>query len=180
MSSIVILSFAYALSEFMMIFIKRSKQKSVKIRRDRGSLIFLWVMITLGFTAGFYMSKPADNFWFGFGLPFIIGGLAIRWIAILQLGSSFTVDVAINKGADLKTDGIYEKVRHPSYSGMLLIITGFSVLMCSLASFTVLVIPVFLAVLYRIKVEEITLKSEFGDSYTKYMAATKRLIPWVY
>jgi protein-S-isoprenylcysteine O-methyltransferase Ste14 len=180
MRPLVILSLAYGLSEFMLMFIKRSKRETVKTRRDRGSLIFLWMMITLGFAAGFIMSKPASNFWMGFGLPFIIGGLIIRWIAILQLGSSFTVDVAINNGADLKTDGIYEKVRHPSYSGMLMVITGFSITMCSLISFMVLVIPVTAAVLYRIGVEERALLEEFGENYSGYIKVTKKLIPGVY
>ncbi len=180
MSSLILLSLTYAVSEFMLMFIKRSKKGSVKTRRDRGSLIFLWMMIIVGFTSGFFMSKPANNFWLGFGLPLIIGGLVIRWIAILQLGNSFTVDVAINKDADLKTDGIYEKVRHPSYSGMLMIITGFSVTMSSFSSFLVLVIPVTIAVLYRIGVEESALLNEFGERYGKYIKATKRLIPWIY
>jgi protein-S-isoprenylcysteine O-methyltransferase Ste14 len=180
MNSLVILSLAYALSEFSLMFIKRSKHGTVKTRRDRGSLIFLWSMIALGFTAGFIMSKPANNFWIGFGLPFIIGGLIIRWIAIIQLGNSFTVDVAINRDADLKTDGIYEKVRHPSYSGMLLIITGFSITMCSLYSFLVLVVPVFIAVLYRINVEEKLLTDEFGESYSEYKKETRKLIIGIY
>ena len=77
-------------------------------------------MITIGFTGGFFLSKPVNHFWTGFGFPFIIGGLIIRWIAILQLGKSFTVDVAITDAASLKTDGIYERVRHPSYLGMLI------------------------------------------------------------
>jgi protein-S-isoprenylcysteine O-methyltransferase Ste14 len=180
MSPLVILSLTYGISEFMLMFIKRSKHESAKTRRDRGSLVFLWTMITLGFIAGFLLSRPSNYFWSGFGLPLIVGGLIIRWIAILQLGNSFTVDVAINNGAALKTDGIYEKVRHPSYSGMLLILAGFSAAMCSFYSFLVLVIPVSVAVIYRIHVEEGVLLVEFGDSYRKYMKSTKRLIPRIY
>src|SRR5664279_224907 len=150
----VYLSFAYAFSEFALMLVKRSKDDSVKTRNDKGSLIFLWLMITGGFFAGFFLSKQPNQFWVGFGLPLILFGLIIRWIAILQLGSSFTVDVAINNSSKLKTNGIYERVRHPSYSGMLLVVLGFASIMSSIYSFLVLVIPVFVAIVYRIKVEE--------------------------
>ena len=63
---------------------------------------------------------------------------------------------------------------------MLMIITGFSVTMSSFSSFLVLVIPVTIAVLYRIGVEESALLNEFGERYGKYIKATKRLIPWIY
>ncbi len=94
---------------------------------------------------------------------FIAGGLIIRWIAILQLGKSFTVDVAMTNAAKLKTDGIYERIRHPSYLGILSVVFGFSCTMNSIYSFLVLVVPVFIAVIYRISVEEKVLMAEFGD-----------------
>ena len=176
----VYLSFAYAFSEFALMLVKRSKDEGVKTRNDKGSLIFLWLMITGGFIAGFVLSGHTNHFWVGFGLPLILFGLIIRWIAILQLGSSFTVDVAVNNSSKLKTDGIYERIRHPSYSGMLLVVLGFASIMSSIYSFLVLVIPVFVAIVYRIKVEENLLRNEFGESYLKYSKDTKKLIPGIY
>jgi len=160
--------------------IKRSKSESVKTREDRGSMVLLWSMITLGFIGGFFLSKPANMFWTGFGFTFIIGGLIVRWIAILQLGNAFTVDVAITKAANLKTDGIYERVRHPSYTGIMAIVIGFGVTMNSLYSFLVLVLPVFFAVIFRIGVEEKVLIKEFGNSYVEYKSKTKRLIAGIF
>jgi Putative protein-S-isoprenylcysteine methyltransferase len=52
--------------------------------------------------------------------------------------------------------------------------------MNSLISFFVFFIPVTLAVLYRIRVEEEVLFQEFGDSYREYKSKTKKLIPGVY
>jgi protein-S-isoprenylcysteine O-methyltransferase Ste14 len=174
------MSFAFALSEFLLMLIKRSDSTTSRTRKDRGSLIFLWLMITIGFTCGFILSKPVNPFLTAFGMPLIIGGLIIRWTAILQLGNSFTVDVAITDTAGLKTDGIYERIRHPSYSGLLLVITGFSATMNSIYSFLVLVIPVLIAVIYRVSVEEKVLMNEFGVAYSEYKSRTKKLIPGVY
>jgi protein-S-isoprenylcysteine O-methyltransferase Ste14 len=180
MKPLVYLSIGYAFSEMLLMILKRSKSGKVKTREDKGSLILLWLMITLGFTGGFLLSKSANLFWSGFGVTFIIGGLIVRWIAILQLGNAFTVDVAITNAANLKTDGIYEKVRHPSYSGILAIVIGFGVTMNSLYSFLVLVLPVFIAVIFRIGVEEKVLIKEFGNSYLEYKSKTKKLVPGIF
>jgi protein-S-isoprenylcysteine O-methyltransferase Ste14 len=137
-------------------------------------------MISLGFTGGFFLSSPLNPFWAGLGFLLIAGGVIIRWTAILQLGKFFTVDVAITNEASLKTDGIYESVRHPSYSGVLAIVLGFSVAMNSFYSVIVLVVPVLTAVIYRINVEEALLINEFGDSYLVYKTKTKMLIPGIF
>jgi protein-S-isoprenylcysteine O-methyltransferase Ste14 len=180
MRPVVYMSLVFALSEFLLMIIKRSDRATARTRNDRGSMIFLWLMITIGFTCGFFLSKPVNHFRAVFGLSLIIGGIIVRWAAILQLGKSFTVDVAITNTADLKTDGIYKRLRHPSYSGILMIIIGFSVIMSSLYSILVLVIPVFTAIIYRINIEEKVLMNEFGESYRKYRSETKKLIPFIY
>ncbi len=180
MINIVWLSFAFAFSELLLMIIKHSKSGTSKTRKDRGSLIMLWIVITTGFAAGFMLSKPVDNFWSGFGLGLLITGLIARWVAILSLGRSFTVDVAITDSAVLKTDGIYQRIRHPSYLGLLLIVTGFAFTMSSLNSFLVFVVPVFLAIAYRITVEEKVLLSEFGEQYLEYKSRTRRVIPGIW
>ncbi len=173
-------SYAFGLSELLLMIVKRSRVGSVKTRGDKGSLLFLWSTITLGFAGGFILAGPASPFWTGFGVPLIAGGLLIRWIAILQLGKAFTVDVAITEKANLKTDGIYSRVRHPSYSGILLIVTGFAAVMDSFNSLMVLAVPVLIAVLYRIRVEETLLAKEFGERYSEYKNETKKLLPGIF
>ena len=154
MMSIVYLSIVFGFSELMLMMFKRSKAGFSKTQKDNGSMILIWIFITLGFFGGFYLSNPVIEFFEGFVFVFIVTGLIIRCVAILQLGKSFTVDVAITDTAKLKTDGLYEKVRHPSYSGLLAIVMGFSFIMSSFYSFLVLAVPVFLAISYRIVVEE--------------------------
>jgi protein-S-isoprenylcysteine O-methyltransferase Ste14 len=174
------LSFAFAFSECLLMLAKKSKAATAKTRKDRGSLILIWVMITLGFTGGFLLSRPMTGFQPYLGFAFIISGLIIRWISIVQLGNSFTVDVAIIQGANLETNGIYKRIRHPSYLGILLIVTGFSLTMNSLSSFLVFVIPVLISIIYRISIEENVLKEEFGETYSLYKAKTWKLIPLIF
>ena len=174
------LTIAFALSEIILAIVKHSQSGTTKNRNDRGSMILLWIMITSGITGGFFLAKPVIPFWSGFGFVFIISGLIIRWIAIVQLGKSFTVDVSVSKKSCLKTDGFYTRIRHPSYSGLLSVIVGFAATMSSFYSFLILVIPSLLAVIYRIRVEEELMAAEFGDSYIEYKSVSKKLIPGIY
>ena len=165
--------------------IKRSNISETKQRKDRGSLILLWITISLCFTFGFMFANHRvlnlSNYIFaGFGVLIILIGLSIRWLSILQLKKAFTVDVAIGTEQKLKTDGMYTIIRHPSYLGLMLIMVGFSISMNSLVSIALVTIPMFLAIHYRIIVEERVLTEEFGDAYKSYIMKTKRLIPWIY
>lgn len=182
---LIYLSWLFFLSELLLMLIKRSGKGSSKVQRDKGSLALLWVTITLCFSLGFTFAfrgiwaLKGINFYF-LGLFFIFIGLAIRWISIIQLKKAFTVDVAIGAEQKLTTDGLYKLVRHPSYLGLLLIMTGFSISMGNFISILAIVIPMFLVIHYRILVEEKVLVEAFGDTYISYQATTRRLIPWLY
>jgi protein-S-isoprenylcysteine O-methyltransferase Ste14 len=88
--------------------------------------------------------------------------------------------VAINQTHQLKTDGLYKIVRHPGYLGLIMITAGLSIGMNSLLSFIVVTIPIFLAIMYRIYVEEKVLIKEFGDRYMEYSQSTKKLLPYFF
>lgn len=185
MKYIIYLSYLFFLSEFVLMLIKRSKRSSSKRRNDSGSLILLWVMITFCFSFGFifanYRVWNLSNYLIaGIGLFVVCAGFVVRWMSILQLKKAFTVDVAISQGQELKIDGMYKLIRHPSYLGLILIMIGFSMTMNSVYSALLVVIPMVAVILYRISVEEKVLVEEFGDAYNLYKANTKRLIPWVF
>jgi len=164
---------------------KRSTKKGSKTRNDKSSLFLLWLAIPLGLTAGFFNANY--QLWDVYhqtiaivGLSVFVIGTAIRWISIIQLNKGFTVDVAITENHKLKTDGMYKNNRHPSYFGLILICFGLSIAMNSVISVLVISIPILLAILYRIKVEEDILIMEFGKSYTDYRLHSYKLIPKIY
>ena len=185
MEYIIYLSWLFFASEFTLMILKRSKKDTSKQRNDRGSLILLWVMITVSFILGFifanyHLWRSSNYIIAGLGLLIMLLGFVIRWISILQLKNAFTVDVAIGNEQDLKTNGMYKFVRHPSYLGLLLIMAGFGICMNSIISFIVMVVLMIVVLLYRIYVEEKALVEEFDDSYKVYKTKTKKLIPWVF
>lgn len=185
MQKLIILSLLFLSSEIILMLIKRSKQKSAKMKMDRGSLIIMWITITVSLTIGFrhanYGTWNSSNYFVvSIGLLLYSLGLIIRWISIIQLKKAFTVDVAINRDQELKTDGLFSIVRHPSYLGLILIISGLSVGMNSLFSFLVITVPVSLSIIYRINVEEAVLIEAFGAKYIEYSKTTRKIIPYIY
>ena len=185
MKLIIYLSYFFFLSEFVLMLLKRSKKASVSKRSDKGSLLILWFSIIISLTAGFYISNYslgsfANMIAYYPGLLIFLAGMILRWSAILQLKKAFTVDVSVNKEHLLKTDGLYKKIRHPSYLGLILILTGLSVAMNNLISILIIIISIFAAVSYRINIEEKLLAEEFGDSYERYRADTRKIIPGIF
>ena len=107
-------------------------------------------------------------------------GLIIRWIAILKLKESFSVDVSAKKDQKIIKEGIYKFVRHPSYLGSLLSFFGLSLMFTNVFTIFIITIPIAISFLHRIKIEEKVLTNVIGDEYFEYSKRTKKLIPFVY
>lgn len=176
----------FTLSEVLLLVLKRSKKAVVKSQGDGRSLVFLWVIILVCLTVGYAIARM--HIWIAgdpviaeiSGVWVIITGFIIRWMAIIQLGNMFTVDVAISSDHVLKTDGIYKIVRHPSYLGLILVIAGLAFLLNNVLSCIVIIIPIFLIINYRITVEEKALGGEFDNQYRQYKLKVKKIIPLLY
>jgi protein-S-isoprenylcysteine O-methyltransferase Ste14 len=82
----------------------------------------------------------------------------------------------IHQSDDLVTGGLYGYIRHPQYTGIFLIITGW--MFRWLTPLTVLMYPILLILYYRLsrREEKLCLK-EFGDAYLKYKEATPMFFP---
>jgi len=155
--------------------------------RDRRSLRILWITIALSVNIGIPLgfcgvgTIQAGAGWIAAtGLVSIVCGLTIRWTSILTLRKYFTVDVAIADDHRLITGGIYRTIRHPAYTGSLLSFLGLGLVFSNWVTVTVIFVPILVAFLHRIRIEEKALQDHFGDVYVRYCASTKRLIPWMY
>jgi protein-S-isoprenylcysteine O-methyltransferase Ste14 len=107
-------------------------------------------------------------------------GLAVRVWAIAALGHRFRTTVEVDPGQEVVSSGPYRWIRHPSYTGLLLIVAGFGAALgnwLSLAASAVLPVP---AVVWRIQVEEAELNRVLGQAYRSYQPDRARLIPWLW
>jgi protein-S-isoprenylcysteine O-methyltransferase Ste14 len=101
-------------------------------------------------------------------LMLFVIGLAIRGTAIFTLGRSFSTNVAIRATQTVHKTGLFRWVRHPSYSGMLLIFTAIGLGQRNWVSLAIMVVFPTAALLYRIRVEERALTEAFGQEYLQY------------
>jgi protein-S-isoprenylcysteine O-methyltransferase Ste14 len=104
-------------------------------------------------------------------------GLAIRVWAVVALGRAFRTTVEVDPGQAVVSTGPYRWVRHPSYSGLLLIVMGAGLAAANWLALAVCALVPLPALLWRIQVEEAELTAVLGDRYRDYQARTKRLIP---
>jgi protein-S-isoprenylcysteine O-methyltransferase Ste14 len=181
-----ILYWGWVASEMVVGVATRTKRSSGNVR-DRGSLLILWIVIASAMTVSQWIAEIGP--WTMFGgahwlktasVIVIVTGLVIRWAAIVTLGKAFSSNVAIQESQEINRSGLYGLVRHPSYSGLLLIFLAAGLHTRNWIAFAVAVVPTAVAMLYRIRVEEAALSAAFGEEYVTYMRETKRLVPGIY
>lgn len=77
------------------------------------------------------------------------------------------------------TKGVYRFIRHPQYTGLLLLSFGMLVEWATLS--LVIMYPIMIVMYIRLaKCEEKDMLNEFGEEYRDYMKRTKRFIPLMY
>jgi protein-S-isoprenylcysteine O-methyltransferase Ste14 len=176
------ISTLWFLSEVLINILTRSK-KSEAVSYDKNSISVIWIVILVSITIGIVIAFSFPRFsevkYFS-GILLILIGIAIRFIAIFSLKSYFNANVAIHHDHKLKTDGIYKKIRHPSYSGSLITSLGLGLTLGNWISLLIIVLPIFGVFLYRIKIEEKALTDNFKKEYLDYQKRTKKLIPYVF
>lgn len=156
--------------------------------RDKGSYMVVQVAVLAGVVLGYQAAthlKVATITWhrplvFFLGVGLIVLGSAISWLAIRQLGRYFTVVVAVRPDQPVIRSGLYGIVRHPSYTGQLLVFLGYAVTLTNWISIPAVMIVTIAGYLYRIMVEEQGLRAQLGAPYAEYMARSHRLIPGVW
>jgi protein-S-isoprenylcysteine O-methyltransferase Ste14 len=154
---------------------------------DRGSLLLIWVAITVAIMSSDWVVSIAPWKIFGgalwlrpLSLAILVLGLTIRAVSIFTLRRWFSMNVAIRHDQRVHRTGLYRFVRHPSYLGMELGFLAIGLHSRNWAFLAIIVVLPTMAMLYRIHVEERALREAFGEEYADYSRMTKRLIPGVY
>lgn len=154
--------------------------------RDRGTLFLNIVIITVALGAAGTLTAALKNSAWQFGPTGLAGpivmwaGLAVRVWAIVVLGRSFRTTVEVDAGQQVVDRGPYRWVRHPSYTGILLLMAGLSLVYGNWPALAVLLVLPAGVLIHRIFVEEAALTEVIGRAYTDYAARTKRLVPGVW
>jgi protein-S-isoprenylcysteine O-methyltransferase Ste14 len=113
------------------------------------------------------------------GLALYVAGLLLMHLAQTALGRQFSIQVTIQEGHRLVTDGLYRHVRHPRYLGTMLFASGLALVFRSWVA-VALCGAICLILAWRIRDEEALLRREFGAEWDAYARRSRRLIPFVY
>ena len=180
-----VLAVGFLVLEVFLLIAKRGR--NAVATGDQGTLPLVWILISGGCLVGFLLAPRVFVFRWPESLAIVLlanmlllAGIILRIWAIVHLGKLFTVDVGIQQGHRVVQDGPYRFVRHPSYSGSMIALTGMACLTFNWLGFLVIIVSSLTAYSIRISAEEKMLLQNLGEDYRRYAARTKRLIPGIY
>lgn len=110
-----------------------------------------------------------------FSLPHIISNILIV-AGLIIISVAWDTLYKAQKNKKLATEGIYEHVRHPQYTGFIAIIVGFLLQWPTLI--TLLMAPILIIRYIKLaKKEESSMVSEYGVEYINYKSKTPAFFP---
>ena len=183
-----IVTFPHAIA-FWIVFVWGFIPERRLIRNARGSsdpslkvlLLTNQLGMCLAFLFAFLLKRGhiAGQWAFWTGTSVLLAGCLLRRHCFRMLGESFTGNVQVNDDQVVVNRGAYRFVRHPSYTGGLLMFFGIGLALQNWWSVLVATLAAVIGYSYRIAVEERALLATLGPRYAEYAAGRKRLIPFV-
>jgi protein-S-isoprenylcysteine O-methyltransferase Ste14 len=145
-----------------------------------GQVALIGLVIVLGVRGLRQLLPETPIGWVGF----VVGAAAVvasAWLvmrAIADLGRSMTAMPRPRADGRLVESGIYSRLRHPIYAGLMLASLGWSALTQSLEAFAAaLLLAAFLDA--KARREEAWLLERY-DAYADYRRRSKRFVPGIY
>lgn len=114
------------------------------------------------------------------GLALILAAMALRIWARAHIRGLYSGHVEVQADHHLVQTGPYRFVRHPGYTGFLLMALGLCLGYASLIGLCAIPVLLLPGLAYRMRVEERLLIEKFGAEYQAYIDRTRRLIPFVW
>ncbi len=168
-------------------FLLFTRNRGTGVQKDRGTRLvfaagaYLAIIAAIEIAKAPHLRTGANNWWaFGLGIALVLVGVLLRGWAIVSLGRYFRRTVTIEPEQQLVRRGPYRLLRHPSYTGLLLVFAGFGLAIGSWLGAAAALLIGLAGTLPRIRVEEAALAEKFGDDYTDYASSTDRLVPLVW
>jgi protein-S-isoprenylcysteine O-methyltransferase Ste14 len=148
------------------------------------SLVFVLLGVQ-AFHAAFYSVNDRLEQWLApvavlivsmVGAVILVGGLVLLAAAQWQMGASWRIGIDENAKPGLVVSGLFRMSRNPIYLALLVITTGYVVLLPTLWSL-LLWCAAYLLVRLQIAAEESYLRSSYGEAYGIYARRVGRLLP---
>lgn len=121
---------------------------------------------------------PHTNLVGTIGLVFCVLGTFIACWSRYLLGKNWSLSVQKKEDHELIQSGLYKTVRHPIYTGLLLLFFGNTIIVGDYRGIIAMII-VFFAFWFKLLKEEKAMEETFGRQYALYKEKTFYLIPFV-
>jgi protein-S-isoprenylcysteine O-methyltransferase Ste14 len=110
---------------------------------------------------------------YGWALVMIVSNVMII-IGIIWISRGW--QQVYSSGGELVTNGIYARMRHPQYSGIILAVTGFLIQWPTLL--TLILFPFVVRMYYKLATrEEMDVEKQFKDEYRDYRGRVPAFVP---
>jgi protein-S-isoprenylcysteine O-methyltransferase Ste14 len=168
--------------------VRDARRGKGKTAADGGTRWFNFLAISLGIAGAALLNGIPPTVFpggktpvvFFIGLALMLLGMALRYWAVVTLGAFFRTTIETEPGQKVVSTGPYRLIRHPSYSGWLLICLGYGLAVQNWLSVAAAFLLPLAALLVRIRIEEPALVASLGPEYFEYQKRTKRLLPWIW
>jgi protein-S-isoprenylcysteine O-methyltransferase Ste14 len=155
---------------------------------DKGSWPLIshgWRLVRLAAVVVAFLTPPlaegaTRNAVFLVSLALMISGALLRQHCLRMLGDHFTYDVRVSEQSQIIKRGIYQWVRHPSYTGGMLFNLGLGLALTNWNSIAFIIVGMVVMYVYRVHVEEQALLQIHRADYREYMQHTKRFVPFLF
>lgn len=122
---------------------------------------------------------PHTIFVYSLGLGLALAGATLAIYSRVFLGRNWSATVQLKQNHELITHGPYRHIRHPIYTGFLLLFLGNAVMVGDWRG--LLAVAIVLVSFWRkLRLEEKWLANHFGEPYSAYQNQTKALVPAVF
>jgi protein-S-isoprenylcysteine O-methyltransferase Ste14 len=122
---------------------------------------------------------PHTTFVYSLGLALAISGATLAIYSRFLLGRNWSATVQLKQDHELITGGPYHHIRHPIYTGFLLLFLGNAIMVGDWRGLLAVAI-VFASFWRKLRLEEKWLSNLFGEPYKVYQGQTKALMPGVF
>jgi protein-S-isoprenylcysteine O-methyltransferase Ste14 len=114
------------------------------------------------------------------GLTLLLIGFVFRVWSRSHIRGLYSGHLEVQTDHRLIQSGPYRLVRHPGYTGFLLMTLGVVIGYSSVIGLAGIVLLLLPGLAHRMQVEERLLAEQFGEEYRDYAHKTKRLIPGIW
>ncbi len=111
------------------------------------------------------------------GVIMCVAGVALAVWARVYIGRNWGMPMSLREGHELVTSGPYAYIRHPIYSGILLLTVGSAI--AAGPMWLALFVVCLVYFVYAARTEERDMTKQFPDAYPAYQRRTKMLIPFL-